>query len=263
MKRTTRTLSWGIALGIGLMATLGAIKESDKQRLESARGEYEQTVQRAQERYNEQIAAAEKRLLHNYAQMIERYEQRRDNEAAAELRFELEDILASNGSEMAATDAIDTLLADGHTDLIKAIGSTVVDADGRSHDSSGIAAKKYMLLYFSAQWCPPCRAFTPDLVNFYNQKRGANNFDLVFVSSDRSARDMNGYMKSYNMPWAALPFNRIKSSGLGSKYGGRGIPNLVLLDAEGQVLSGSYVNGDYVGPRQVLHDLDQLLAQAD
>lgn len=264
MRHQTKTIGLAIVLGVGLIATLGAVGESDKQRLESSRNAYEKDVQKARERYDKRVAMAEKKLLHSYSQMIERYESRNDSVAVAELRTELEDVLAANGSEVSGAEAIDTLLADGHTDLIKAIGSKVLDADGRSHDTSGIASKKYMLLYFSAQWCPPCRAFTPDLVKYYNDKRTSNNFDLVFVSSDRSARDMTGYMKSYRMPWGALPFNRIKSSGLGNKYGGRGIPNLVILDVDGEVVSGSYDdNGNYLGPRKVLRDLDELLAQAD
>ncbi|KAJ1524214.1 hypothetical protein ONE63_010734 [Megalurothrips usitatus] len=41
-------------------------------------------------------------------------------------------------------------------------------------------------VYFSAHWCPPCKAFTPQLVATYNavRERG-HNFEVVFVSSDR------------------------------------------------------------------------------
>ena len=30
---------------------------------------------------------------------------------------------------------------------------------------------KYLMLYFSAHWCPPCKAFTPELVKVYNKVR--------------------------------------------------------------------------------------------
>ena len=45
-----------------------------------------------------------------------------------------------------------------------------------------------------------------------------------------------------------------------TKYAGPGIPlPLVFLDAEGKVLSDSYVNGSYVGPQKVLADIEKTL----
>lgn len=40
--------------------------------------------------------------------------------------------------------------------------------------------------YFSANWCPPCRAFTPQLADAYRRIRKKEpGFEIVFVSSDR------------------------------------------------------------------------------
>ncbi|GLV36728.1 hypothetical protein CBL_02437 [Carabus blaptoides fortunei] len=40
--------------------------------------------------------------------------------------------------------------------------------------------------YFSAHWCPPCRAFTPQLVDTYKMLRKKDpGFEVIFVSSDR------------------------------------------------------------------------------
>ena len=62
-------------------------------------------------------------------------------------------------------------------------------------------------LYFSAHWCPPCRGFTPKLVEFYesfkSSKKG-ENFEIVFISSDRDDESFQEYFKE--MPWLALPF---------------------------------------------------------
>ena len=51
-------------------------------------------------------------------------------------------------------------------DLIN--GLTLVKADGTKVGATeGLDGKAIVCLYFSAHWCPPCRAFTPVLKDFY------------------------------------------------------------------------------------------------
>jgi hypothetical protein len=44
-----------------------------------------------------------------------------------------------------------------------------------------------------------------------------------------------------------------------TRFSGSGTPCLVLLDRDGKVLSDSYVNEKYVGPTQVMNDLQERL----
>ena len=121
-------------------------------------------------------------------------------------------------------------------------------------------AKDYYAIYYSAHWCPPCRKFTPQLVSFYNsyaKKHG--NFEIIFVSSDRSKDAMEDYMKTTNMPWLALEFGQRSHPATG--YSGSGIPCLVLLDNKGNVLADSYVGHKYVGPTYVMNALKKRLEQ--
>ena len=118
---------------------------------------------------------------------------------------------------------------------------------------------KYIALYFSAGWCGPCRQFTPNLVKFYNEMRPSHpEFEIVFLSQDEGASAMEKYMSEMSMPWPALRYSAVKGSRL-AKYSGSGIPCLVLLDEKGEVLSHSYVSGNYVGPGKVMRDLNKLL----
>ena len=48
-------------------------------------------------------------------------------------------------------------------------------------------------LYFSAGWCPPCRAFSPRLAEF--AKCHADDLVVVFVSSDYSEQEMKAYVR--------------------------------------------------------------------
>lgn len=144
-----------------------------------------------------------------------------------------------------------------------ALGGDLVAMQGnkvKKFDSSSLAQTRYFAIYYSAEWCPPCRAFTPDLVKWYQQTKPANpQFELIFVSSDQSEAQMEKYITGDKMPWPALDFNKKRSNRALTKYAGNGIPCLVLVDASGKVLSHSYEGEKYVGPRKVLADIDKTL----
>lgn len=142
--------------------------------------------------------------------------------------------------------------------LVKLAPESLVKANGAKVDSKYLGDKDYILLYYSAHWCPPCRKFTPLLVDFYNKNHKDGNFEIVFISSDRNAEKMLGYMTSAKMSWVAVPFNDRRGP-LAQAYAQKGIPNLVLIKPDGTVISASYVNGRYVGPRKVLADFKQIL----
>lgn len=120
---------------------------------------------------------------------------------------------------------------------------------------------KYIALYYSAGWCGPCRAFTPELVKFYNENKAKiPGFEIVFMSQDRSEPEMEKYMAEMSMPWPALRFTAVRTSSNLTKYAGPGIPCLVLLNDKGEVLSHSYDGPKYLGPGKVMADLAKLAA---
>lgn len=52
-------------------------------------------------------------------------------------------------------------------------GKNLVKADGSKVDADTVlGTKKVICFYFSAHWCPPCRAFTPVLKDFYEVRSG-------------------------------------------------------------------------------------------
>ena len=88
------------------------------------------------------------------------------------------------------------------------LGPKLIGAEGSEVDTESLVSDGAIIgLYFSAAWCPPCRGFTPKLVQFFNkckQPDSGRNLTIVFVSSDRDETTFADYFKE--MPWLALPF---------------------------------------------------------
>ena len=118
--------------------------------------------------------------------------------------------------------------------LEELIGTELVDAKGNKVETSSLAGK-VIGLYFSASWCGPCKMFTPELVKL--RDRNDDKFEVVFVSSDRSAEDQEEYIKDYDMEWPAIPYDSPLRGELGAKYEIRGIPSLVIVDDQGNLIT--------------------------
>ena len=101
--------------------------------------------------------------------------------------------------------------------------------------SSSVLSGKILGIYFSAQWCPPCRSFTPNLVEF--RDRNSKDFEVVFVSADRSPSDQLKYMEKYDMKWYAIPHGSPAVIELNKKFEVRGIPSLVIVDPKGNTIT--------------------------
>ncbi|KXJ29402.1 nucleoredoxin [Exaiptasia diaphana] len=99
---------------------------------------------------------------------------------------------------------------------------------------------KVVGLYFSAHWCPPCRAFTPLLGKTYNAIKAAEKeFEVIFLSSDRSEESFNGYLAT--MPWYAVPYSdSSRKNAISKHFGVEGIPTLIIMDENWKVIS---ING--------------------
>lgn len=119
-------------------------------------------------------------------------------------------------------------------------GEELTNAQGEKVEVKALEGKELVLVYFSAHWCGPCRMFTPHLVKAYEQwQKDGKPVELVFVSSDRTAEAMLGYMKEAKMPWLAVPFRAAPGQALAAKHNIRGIPALLVFNAKGEVVSAN------------------------
>ncbi|MFI5337956.1 MAG: thioredoxin-like domain-containing protein, partial [Opitutales bacterium] len=123
----------------------------------------------------------------------------------------------------------------------------------RPYDQRHLNGVKFYGIMFSAGWCGPCREFAPHLLDSYRRlKEMYPEFELVLVSRDQSLADMLAYMRDEKMPWPALKYGESRQVEEIGRLAGPGIPCLVLIDEEGQVLAHSFKGSDYLGPDSVL-----------
>jgi len=127
-------------------------------------------------------------------------------------------------------------LRGGASPLADLIGTSFLATDGKTKvglealESDGLVG-----LYFSAHWCGPCRSFTPKLADFAKQLEAqGKKFPIIFGSSDRDEASFQEYFAT--MPWLAYQLNDAKIEELKKKFGVSGIPWLVVLDKDGNLI---------------------------
>uniref|UniRef100_A0A8D1D1R9 Nucleoredoxin n=1 Tax=Sus scrofa TaxID=9823 RepID=A0A8D1D1R9_PIG len=128
------------------------------------------------------------------------------------------------------------------------IAGPLLRNNGPALESSSLEGS-HVGVYFSAHWCPPCRSLTRVLVESYRKiKEAGQKFEIIFVSADRSEDSFKQYFSE--MPWLAVPYtDEARRSRLNRLYGIQGIPTLIVLDPQGEVITRQ-------GRVEVLNDED-------
>ena len=111
------------------------------------------------------------------------------------------------------------------------------EVDGKNGKTklSDIKNSPLIGVYFSAHWCPPCKAFTPLLSKFYklaNEKE--KQIEIIFISFDRDEKSYKEYYDS--MPWLSFPFKSEKKEVFAEDFSIKGIPALLIFDKDGKLI---------------------------
>ena len=96
-------------------------------------------------------------------------------------------------------------------------------------------SNKLIMIDFMAEWCPPCKEMDKNTFSNKNIIKKSNEFILVRIDVDKQ----QNIAEEYN--------------GNARKYGGIGIPNILFLDKEKNIIR------HIVG----FHDVDQLMGIMD
>ncbi|CAI4230476.1 unnamed protein product [Auanema sp. JU1783] len=121
------------------------------------------------------------------------------------------------------------------SDLMK--GQVVRSVNGKVETSDYSEIKTAIRgFFFGAYWFPTCRQWVKQLKPVYDALKEANiSIEIIFCSSDRSLDFFNQFLNQ--MPWYAFSYDTAKTMGLTRFFNVNGIPSLILVDSNNQIIS--------------------------
>lgn len=123
--------------------------------------------------------------------------------------------------------------------LVELFGHSLLTDKGHKAELSELNGK-IIAVYFSASWCPPCRAFSPLLVDLAGKlQQEGKPFALVLVGRDQDKKKALAYMKSHDMEGYLVPPEAKENRALCERYGVRGIPTLVIVDSSAKTIDAN------------------------
>jgi thiol-disulfide isomerase/thioredoxin len=122
-----------------------------------------------------------------------------------------------------------------------------------------LAKKKYLLFYYSASWCPPCHLVTPMVIENYNKwKASQADFEIILIGLDRSAADLEAYVRDFSIPFPFLSFEHIEKIPQINQLKAAGPPYLVVTNLDGKELIGRG-SQDWVHASEVMEKFEARL----
>jgi nucleoredoxin len=149
-------------------------------------------------------------------------------------------VLTRNGRGIVDSDPTAAELPWSHVNanIFDLLGSgPIATKDGKGLTAAQLKTPgSYFGVYFSAHWCPPCKAFTPKFAETYNNVvKAGKPFNCIFASWDREKAQFDEYY--HEMPWATLPFDDPRIKKLSGRFEVESIPTLIIFDSNGNIVS--------------------------
>jgi hypothetical protein len=122
--------------------------------------------------------------------------------------------------------------------LPELFGSQLYRADGSVVGVATLNGVSVIGIYFASSGCPACGAFTPLLVDAYDQLQGdGRSFEVVLVSPAVSDPSLFDYMVDGDMGWLAVSSQSTRINTLAQRYNVQWIPTLVVIDGDANTIS--------------------------
>jgi thiol-disulfide isomerase/thioredoxin len=160
------------------------------------------------------------------------------------------------GGEKVAADALKTfgpLLESSPDARIKELGASfagklrLLELPGKPMEISGALlgggtfdpkslAGKVVLVDFWATWCGPCVAEIPNMLEQY-EKYHDKGFEVVGISLDEEKDKVDAFVADKKIPWPIIYAGKGWQDPVAQFYGISGIPQLILIGRDGNVIT--------------------------
>jgi thiol-disulfide isomerase/thioredoxin len=129
----------------------------------------------------------------------------------------------------------------------------------RPFSTSNLRDVRVFAFYFGSNWNPACREATPAIVEWYRATKVAYpEFELIFVSGDRSALTMAEDVRKHRMPFPVVRFDAINDEGI-QQFGGNPTPWLGAVSRAGAPVTKNIGERRFIEPGEIMHGIDFLL----
>ena len=122
--------------------------------------------------------------------------------------------------------------------LPELFGDQLYRADGSLVGVGTLDGIPLIGVYFASPGCPSCGAFTPILIDAYDQlSEEGLSFEVVLVTGGMTDSSLFDYMADSEMEWLAVSSQGSQATALIQRYDIRWVPTLVIINGAGNVIS--------------------------
>ena len=124
---------------------------------------------------------------------------------------------------------------------ISQISFTLEDVTGEERTADEWIGEQPVVLNFWGSWCGFCRKETPDLVKLYDEYK-PKGIEILGMTLRDTPEKAQAFADQYGMEWPLL----MADLGLAQRFGIRGAPTTIFIDAEGNIIQVPDANGQMV-----------------
>jgi len=111
----------------------------------------------------------------------------------------------------------------------------LITKDGEQVSTASLNGK-YLAIYCSASWCPPCQKVTPMLASVaYPTLKEQFDVEFVLLPFCRTEQKFNEYLQK--MPWPSVPYDQKDAVADRLPINVKGFPTVYIVDPQGNVIT--------------------------